>query len=210
MSSKQMFYFAQADVQFNTLRSVGPGDSDVNTQSGRDTTVRVRTHTPAPVKGGTSIQVTLEATIEEGRKDYTRLNEKRVVTIQLPPGSRFNSFGTGFLDARYEEVFRGKIHHWINLTDRPNISGTVLDSCEIKIDGKGDDDRGNAALRAQLMVPVVVDIEEEQPSVPGKTNGGTTLLEPKIYGFGLPASAKSAHLLKQKARGRGWYMYSVR
>ena len=53
--------------------------------------------------------------------------------------------------------------------DRPGIAGTYLQSCRIRIDGRGDDDQGNASLEGTLILPLQVEIEDEAPSTPSRS-----------------------------------------
>lgn len=171
---KHVFYPAQTDVLIDRMNSIGPGDEDVNTQSGRSTTVTVKSSAPRPAYGSTEVVVTLEYKVREGRKDNTTLYAKEVVTIQLENGARFVEFGGGYTDADYKEVIGGEQHDWFDITNRSGIRGSVLQWCNIKIDGKGDDDNGNAQLSGHLSIPLVVEIEVESPSSGGTTSDGTT------------------------------------
>jgi hypothetical protein len=180
MPTKQVFYIAQTDLLIDRLNSTGPGDEDVNSKSGRTTTVTVKSSAPAPAMGASSVFVTVDYTVSEGRSDYTRLKGSRVVEIQLESGARFNSFGAGFVNADYTEVIGGERHNWFDISDRAGIRGSILQWCEIKMDGKGDDDQGNAQLSAHLAVPLVVDIEAENPATGGATSTGTQMLGTKV------------------------------
>ena len=207
--AKQVFYYAQADIHIDRVDSIGPGDADINTQSGRSTNIRVYTHTPTPTRGATSIEFTLEYWLREGRRDHTTLSAKRSIRIQLPWGYRWHSFGAGYVDARLNETIDGKQHGWIDISDYPALAGTALDSCQIKTDGKGDDDRGNARLMAHVMVPLVVDVEAENPSIPGTTSSGTTMLDPKMFTFDASDNPRSNPRQRALVRGLGPVLYSV-
>lgn len=175
---KQVFLYAQAEISISRMNSDGPGDEDVNTKGGRRTVVTVKTDIPAPAAGGREIQVYLDYTISEGSKDYTHLSARAVATIQLDNGMTFNSLGAGFRQADYSESMGGQQHDWIDISTKSGIAGSVLSWCRIKIDGKGDDDRGNAQLIAHLSVPLVANVWIENPASGGQTSEGTGMLGP--------------------------------
>jgi hypothetical protein len=178
MPNKQIFFNAQSRIYIDRMNSVGAGDEDVNTKSGRSTYVTVRAGAPVPAAGGREIQVYLDYHVEEVAKDYTELQAQAVATIYLESGMTFNSFGAGFTPASYNETIRGQIHNWIDITAKPGIAGSIISWCRIKIDGSGDDHRGNARLDAHISIPVVANVWIENPPSGGQTNEGTDLLSP--------------------------------
>ena len=167
--TKIVDFFPQTDVRIARLNHIGGGDADVFTKAGRSTNVYVRAFTPVPVRSGTAVQCMVEFVVEEGRSNYTQLMGRTIATLELENGMRLNKIGGGFKPANYYERIVGEQHGVFDISDRPGISGSYLQSCRIRIDGKGDDDRGNAFLEGSLILPLRVEIEDEAPSTPSRT-----------------------------------------
>lgn len=164
--TKIVDFFPQTDVRIPRLNHIGGGDADVFTKSGRTTHVYVRAFTPVPVRSGTAVQCLVEYAVEEGRSNNTQLLGRTVVTLDLQNGMRLHKIGGGFNPANFYERMPGQQHGVIDITNRPGIAGSYLQSCRIRIDGKGDDDSGNAYLEGSLILPLRVQIEDEAPSIP--------------------------------------------
>lgn len=172
--SEYVFFIAQCDVHIDSLNSVGPGDEDVNSKGGRNTTVSVKTSNPRPGNSNQEVIISVEYRVSEGSSDYTTLVGQEDVSLQIESGQKFIEFGAGFINAQYKEVFRGEHHGWFDVSHRPGIQGSIIQWCNIKFDGKGDDHRGNAQLKAHLGIPLVVEVEAKNPPTGGTTSDGTT------------------------------------
>lgn len=167
--AKLMDFFPQAEVRIPRLNHVGGGDADVFSKSGRSTHVYVRAYTPVPIRGNTAIQCLVEYEVREGRSNFTQLLGRTTATLELEDGMRIRKVTGGFQPANYYERITGEQHRQFDISDRPGIAGSYLQSCRIRIDGKGDDDEGNASLEGVLVIPLQVEVEDEPPSTPSRT-----------------------------------------
>jgi hypothetical protein len=198
-----MFYFAQADIFIDTMNSDGPGDEDVNTQSGRQTRVKIKTTTPAPAASGQEIQVFVDYSVEEVRKDNTHLSGRIIATIQLESGLTFNRFGDGFKDATYSESIGGEQHNWMDISSASGIVGSVLQWCSIKIDGRGDDTNGNTGLKGHLSVPLWVNVVDANPANRGQVTHSSTQTLPLTFEKALVSTNAAARALAEHGSSVG-------
>jgi hypothetical protein len=204
-----MFYVAQADIFISTMNSDGPGDEDVNTKSGRQTRVQVKTTTPIPANSGQEIQVFIDYSVEEVHKDNTHLTGRAIARIQLESGLTFNRFGDGFKDATYNESIGGEIHTWKDISSASGIVGSVLQWCSIKIDGKGDDANGNVGLKGHLSVPLWVNVVEANPANRGEVVSGSGQSAPLSFERARTSSNAAARALAEQASAKGVAKISV-
>ncbi len=167
--SRIVDFFPQTDVRIPRLNHVSGGDADIFSKSGRTTHVNVNAFTPVPVRSGTAVQCLVEYSVKEGRSNNTHLLGRTTVTLELENGMRLQKIGGGFKPANFYERIMGEQHGLIDISDRPGIAGSYLQNCRIRIDGKGDDDQGNASLEGTLILPLRVQIEDEAPSTPSRT-----------------------------------------
>jgi hypothetical protein len=204
-----MFYFAQADIFIDTMNSDGPGDEDVNTKSGRQTRVKVKTTTPIPAANGQEIQVYIDYAVEEVHKDYTHLSGRAIARIQLESGLTFSKFGDGFKDASYSETIGGEKHNWIDISSASGIVGSVLQWCSIKIDGNGDDANGNTQLKAHLSVPLWVNVVNPNPASRGEVSTTSHQTFPLSMKEALTFGSEGARSIAEQASGKGVMKVSV-
>ena len=139
------------------VSSIGEGDADVFTQSGRHTTVTVRTEGLSIYADAKAIQFSLLYRVEEGHEDYTTLESRSQVIIPVPDETySIVRIRADKLPTNYSGVFYGKDHEWHDISDQPGVTNTYLNWLAVKFDGKGRDDNGNAQLRASIVVPVTL------------------------------------------------------
>ena len=94
------------NFQINEVPSIGPGDADVDTHTGRKTEVRVTTG-PINIQGGGSFaQFTLVYRIHEVSPDYTTLEWRDNVILPAPFG-RIVAAGQGTQPVNYDHIFVG-------------------------------------------------------------------------------------------------------
>ncbi|ARU04594.1 hypothetical protein CCO03_07835 [Comamonas serinivorans] len=179
--SKIIDFFPQTEVRIARLNHVSGGDADIFSKSGRSTHVYVRAFTPVPVRSSTAVQCLVEYSVEEGRSNNTRLLGRTTVTMELENGMRLNKIGGGFKPANYYERIMGEQHGLMDISDRPGISGSYLQTCRIRIDGKGDDDQGNASLEGTLILPLRVEVEDEAPSTPSRSFSRLEMLQGRPF-----------------------------
>ncbi len=132
------------------MQDVGPGDADVCTKGGRHTTVKLNLTRPILEPLSKRIKMHVVYDVIEGRKDYTHLQMSTDILIpvptdwtqvKVPGGSEFNT----------TMVVYGRNHRWIPLS--VGLCNWIQ-TLEVKIDGPGDDQEGNAGLRINFAIPV--------------------------------------------------------
>lgn len=143
------------NFEITQVPSDGSGDADVNTQPGRNTIVTVRSVGLTLSPDAKGLQFTLIYSIREGSPDHTHLESRTKVVLPAPRGSRIVKFGQGVTDVAFAKVFTGRNHDFNDVSGE--VQGSYLNSLEVKFDGKGDDDQGNARLKASIVIPVTLE-----------------------------------------------------
>jgi hypothetical protein len=148
MPTARVFYnFESVD-----MISIGPGDADVVTKSGRHTEVLVDIQVPQVDEANHRLRTHLIYRIKEGRHDYTTLELNRDVYIPVPTNWK-NITLPGLTAFRLETVYFGQNHRWNDIS--VNWLDSFMSLISVKIDGKGDEDKdGNAGIRIVFYVPV--------------------------------------------------------
>lgn len=130
------------------------GDADVYTQPDRSTQVTIRASDLRPSADGRKIYATVLYLVEELHSDYTKLRFEEDVEIPVPYNWKVLRV-LKVSDYSLQTTIRGRHHEWI--PDRRNIANSCVSRSEYKIDGVGDDDHGNAALKLTFRFPVEVE-----------------------------------------------------
>ena len=136
------------------MKSIGPGDADVFTKKGRTTNVSFKANNIRVSEDGKSIVISVSYKISEGRKDYTNLEWVGDVYIPLEYESKIIKV-VDTSDFSWEGSFQGENHNWNQIN--VNTPNSCITDLSLKIDGKGDDDTGNAGVKAQFLVRAEVD-----------------------------------------------------
>ncbi|MCB9919938.1 MAG: hypothetical protein H6832_16160 [Planctomycetes bacterium] len=137
---------AFGSVSVTSARWVGGDDADVCTKKNRTTHYTVSVQQLQLDRAKQRITGIVIYTVREGKTNHTRLRGTRPFSIPAPAGA------IAILE-RQPEVsgsLRGKNHSW-NDVDPAN---TYFSDLEIRVDGSGDDDEGNAAMTGKLAIPV--------------------------------------------------------
>ena len=140
------------------MEHVGGGDADVFTKSGRYTNVSVKIEKPSIEKyGATSncIKTNLVYDIKEGRHNHTHLQMVRNIIVPLPSDITDIKI-PGAKEYRFQGSIRGQNHKW-NSMDIHTVNW--IQDMKIKIDGKGDDDEGNAGIDINFAIPITYTIK---------------------------------------------------
>lgn len=133
-----------------TMQDVGPGDADVNTQSGRHTTVKINLTKPVVEPQAKRLKVHVVYDVIEGRSDYTHLKMDTDILIPLP-NDWTNVTLQGAADFIANMVIYGKNHQWNSV----NVNAVNwIQTLEAKIDGPGDDTMGNAGMHINFAIPL--------------------------------------------------------
>jgi hypothetical protein len=138
---------AYGDVSIPRVNYSSGGDADIFTKKGRVTHYKVIVSELKldTIRGLITGRVLYD--VQEGRSDHTRLVGETTFEIPAPRGAKR-------LVARDKVVagsLTGENHNWIAIALSPDQCFRTL---ELKVDGKGDDDQGNAALKGRLAIEV--------------------------------------------------------
>jgi hypothetical protein len=146
-------------VEWTEIAQVGGGDPDVNSKNGRPTHVTFETSNLSLAPDGRSISITLVYSVKEGQKNFTHLKKEGNVVLPVPEGFKVKSVGEGKGHANYSETYQSEDHEWHDVKEK--VKDSFVSSLEVKFDGKGDDDKGNARVKFTLAMPV--ELERIQP-----------------------------------------------
>jgi hypothetical protein len=130
----------------------GGGDAEVNTKSGRFTDVFVTTENFEIHTGGVAVSTVLKYEIHEGYPDYTVLRRYETVFLFAPPGYHIVNAGFNKSPVNWSKRYFGQDHNWHN--ESAEVAYSYLRSLEVKFDGSGRDDKGNAAMSGVIAIPV--------------------------------------------------------
>lgn len=164
--SNQFTMYLTAPVVIPRLQHVGGGDSDVFTKGGRWTGVSVVTLRPQVPATLDSVSIIIQYDVRERRKNHTHLSGTTTVRFHADSGYRILQVGPGGVDAHYYEEWPGQNHQWNDISHAPGIAGSYFRTLDIRFDGEGDDDQGNAGLRGLMEVPVTVELEQVRSTLP--------------------------------------------
>jgi len=145
------------DYEMSEITKVAGGDADIDSQSGngRGTTIHVQATNIRLDNSGKAILVDVLYGVREVHSNNTHLQKSETVTIALPQNWNVKRIGDNTTELDHSETIEGKQHGWIDITS--NTAGTVAQNCQVKIDGPGRDDQGNARLKLKLVIPVVIE-----------------------------------------------------
>jgi hypothetical protein len=131
---------------------VSGGDADVYSKSGRYTDVIVSTGFPTIYSDGLVGSILLTYEVREVASNYTVLRRSETVWFAPPDGYRMvnNYFRQPTaLSRRYS----GQDHNWHD--ESAATSGrSYIKILNVRFDGPGRDDQGNAAMSGRLSIPV--------------------------------------------------------
>jgi hypothetical protein len=133
------------------MTSIGPGDADVTTKSGRYTSVLVDIRPPHFEESKHQLKTHVLYRISEEHHDWTTLEMDRDVIIPVPANWR-NVQLPEITAFHLETVISGRNHKWNDLW--LNSSDNFIIKLSAKIDGKGDDNDGNAGIEISFNIPV--------------------------------------------------------
>lgn len=162
----QFTMYLTAPVVIPRLQHVGGGDPDVFTKGGRWTGVSVVTLRPQVPATLDSVSIIIQYDVRERRRNYTHLSGTTTVRFLADSGYRILQVGPGGIDAHYYEEWPGENHQWNDISHAPGIAGSYFRTLDIRFDGRGDDDQGNAGLRGLMEVPVTVELEQARSTLP--------------------------------------------
>jgi hypothetical protein len=137
------------DYQMDKVNWFGGGDADVCTKDGRRTSVNVIVNRLRVSPDNNYVLAQITYNIKEMRSNFTQLKSVDTVEIPIPyecVGKKVKIVDT--TDFSYSNVFLGKNHDWNSISAPYPTS--IVQSGELKFDGPGRDDRGNASLKLVL------------------------------------------------------------
>jgi len=143
------------DYEMTSVPKVGGGDADINSQGGRSTQVHIKVSNIRLDNDGRAILVEVLYSVKEVWKNYTHLQRKATVRVDLPNNWKVKKLADDVTELDHSEAIEGKEHGWVDISN--NTGGTCVEEAQVKIDGPGDDDKGNARLKIKLVIPVVVE-----------------------------------------------------
>lgn len=126
------------------------GDAEVNTKSGRFTTVEIRISQPTVWPDEKRMKVMVTYDITEGWANYTHLQMVEEIVMPMP-NNWSNVQVIGAADFYLHTVIHGKNHRWNPINTN---SVNWIQRIYAKIDGPGDDNEGNAGLIINFAIPV--------------------------------------------------------
>jgi hypothetical protein len=138
---------AHGDILIPRVAHNSGGDADVCTKSGRTTHYKVSVSelkldcTRNVITGRVSYDV------QEGRHNNTRLLAETTFEIPAPAGAK----RLAAHDLVVAGSLTGQNHRWNQVALAADQCFTTL---EVKVDGKGCDDQGNAAMKGRLAITV--------------------------------------------------------
>lgn len=139
-------------VEFRVIPWRGGGDPDIHSQNGRHTWVRVRTYDVEWSSHGVWFSIGID--IVEGHPNHTHLGRHERYFIPITDGRCVVGLDRRRRNVDLEYAVPGEYHDMQNFSRSSVLQDTYLDTLLLRTDGKGDDDRGNAYMGADIAIPV--------------------------------------------------------
>lgn len=132
------------------------GDADIYSKSGRTTQVQLKVERLRISNDKRYVIARVDCMITETASNHTRLRYLDNIKIPVPRGwqSRRVRIGNDARELNVQFTVSGEQHDWVEVPI--NDDGTIVEDAYVKIDGRGDDDEGNARLSLHLDVPINV------------------------------------------------------
>lgn len=146
-------------IHFHEVPSVpwiGGGDPDIFSKPGRKTRMILEADNLRIREDGKALLVHVVYDVKEMRSNDTQLRYEG--DVQIPVPLDWNGKLLQFADVSdfyLQTTFVGQNHQWNEITI--NQQNSCIQSARARVDGKGDDDQGNAALQVTFRVPVLID-----------------------------------------------------
>lgn len=134
---------------------VGGGDADVWTKRNRHTHVSVATDNLTIDPGGEAVRLTVVYSVKEGARNNTHLEWAGEVQIDAPRDYKIVKAGAGRSDVSFGKTYHGKDHEWHDETAQ--VEGSYFANLQVKFDGPGADNKGNARMKAIIAIPVTLE-----------------------------------------------------
>lgn len=149
----QEYVLVHRNANIPRLNWVGGGDADVFSKPGRRTQVDVVTRDIQLER--THLNITVQYDVREMRSNYTHLSKSETFTISAPAGFCITGLSPRRRHDSFRQVFVGEDHSFHDVTHR--VPDGYFSSLQIRFDGRGRDDTGNAQLIGELAVPVYLE-----------------------------------------------------